>query len=68
MRSTTLRWIILITSVVMGMLVTAQLYWLNKIYNYEQKEFNTSVIKSIQGVYEDLGLTTSPTTQLRQLY
>ncbi len=51
----------------MGMLVTAQLYWLNKIYNYEQKEFNTSVIKSIQGVYEDLDLTTSPTTQLRQL-
>ncbi len=67
MRSTTLRWIILITSVVMGMLVTAQLYWLNKIYNYEQKEFNTSVIKSIQGVYEDLELTTSPITQLRKL-
>src|SRR5690349_3631748 len=67
MRSTTLRWILLITSIIMGLLVSAQLYWLNKIYNLEQKEFYTSVIKSIQGVYEDLELTSASATQLRKL-
>jgi two-component system, OmpR family, phosphate regulon sensor histidine kinase PhoR len=50
----------------MGAVIVAQLYWLNKIYNFEEKEFNTSVVKSIQGVYEDLQLTKLPTVQLRQ--
>ena len=67
MRSATIRWIILLTALAIGLLVSAQLFWLNKIYNYEQKEFSTSVIKSIQGVYEDLQLTTSNTTQLQKL-
>ncbi|WP_018612515.1 sensor histidine kinase [Segetibacter koreensis] len=67
MRSATLRWIILLTALAIGLLVSAQLFWLNKIYNYEQKEFSTSVVKSIQGVYEDLQLTTSNTTQLQKL-
>ncbi len=67
MRSATLRWIILITTLAIGLLVAAQLFWLNKIYNYEQKEFSTSVVKSIQGVYEDLELTTSPTMHLQKL-
>jgi two-component system phosphate regulon sensor histidine kinase PhoR len=67
MRSATLRWIILITTVAIGLLVSAQLFWLHKIYNYDQKEFTSSVIKSIQGVYEDLQLTSSPATQLQKL-
>jgi two-component system phosphate regulon sensor histidine kinase PhoR len=68
MRSATLRWIILTTALAIGLLVSAQLYWLNKIYNYDQKQFSTSVVKSIQGVYEDLQLTnSSTTTQLQKL-
>jgi two-component system phosphate regulon sensor histidine kinase PhoR len=67
MRSATLRWIILITTLAIGLLVSAQLFWLNKIYNYEQKEFSTSVVKSIQGVYEDLELTNSTTAHLQKL-
>ena len=68
MRSSTLRWIILITALAIGLLVSTQLFWLNKIYNYEQKQFSTSVVKSIQGVYEDLQLTNSTTTtQLQKL-
>ena len=62
MRSSTLRWIILITALAIGLLVSVQLFWLNRIYNYEQKQFSTSVVKSIQGVYEDLELTNSTTT------
>ncbi len=67
MRSSTLRWIILITAIAIGLLVSAQLFWLSKIYNFEQKEFNTSVVKSIQGVYEDLNLTDASSIPLRKL-
>ena len=67
MRSATFKWIILISTITIGLLVAAQLFWLNKIYNYEQKEFNNSVIKSIQGVYEDLELMDSTTTHLQKL-
>jgi two-component system phosphate regulon sensor histidine kinase PhoR len=38
---------------VIVLLVTVQLYWLYKIYAYEQKEFSTNVVKSIRGLYED---------------
>lgn len=67
MRSVTFKWIILISTIAIGLLVAAQLFWLNKIYNYERKEFNSSVIKSIQGVYEDLELMDSNTTHLQKL-
>lgn len=67
MRSKTLKWIILITTVVSFLLVAAQLFWLNRIYNLEQKEFSNSIIKSVQGVYEDLNLTTSHSTELQKL-
>lgn len=67
MRSKTLRWIILITTVAIMLLVAAQLFWLSKLYNYEQKEFNSKVVNSIQGLYEDLSLTNSPTAQLQKL-
>ncbi len=67
MRSATFKWIILLSTIVIGMLVAAQLYWLYKIYNYEQKEFNTSVIKSIKGLYEDLELADSNTAHLQEM-
>ncbi|MCW3093331.1 MAG: integral rane sensor signal transduction histidine kinase [Ferruginibacter sp.] len=67
MRSATLKWIILLSTILVGLLVCVQLYWLNKIYNFEQKEFATSVVKSIQGVYEDLELSDSSGTELQKL-
>jgi two-component system phosphate regulon sensor histidine kinase PhoR len=67
MRSATFKWIILLSTIVIGLLVTAQLYWLYKIYNYEQKEFTTSVIKSVKGLYEDLELTDSNTAHLQEM-
>jgi two-component system phosphate regulon sensor histidine kinase PhoR len=44
-----------------------QLYWLNKTYTFEKTEFNTSVIKSIRGVYEDLPLLYESTEKLQSL-
>ncbi len=49
------------------MLVAAQLMWLYKIYQYEQKEFRTSVIKSMRGVYEELELLEFSTIRLQKL-
>jgi two-component system phosphate regulon sensor histidine kinase PhoR len=67
MRSSTIKWIILLSTIVIGLLVSTQLFWLNKIYNYEQKEFNTSVVKSIKGFYEALEITNSNTSHLQNL-
>ena len=67
MRSTTLKWIILLSTILIGLLVFVQLFWLNKIYRFEQKEFTTSVVKSIQGVYEDIELSGSSFAQLHKL-
>jgi two-component system phosphate regulon sensor histidine kinase PhoR len=67
MRSATFKWIILLSTILIGLLVCVQLFWLNKIYNFEQKEFNTSVVKSIQGVYEDLELSDTQWTELQKL-
>jgi len=67
MRSATLKWIILISTILIGLLVSVQLFWLNKIYKYDQKEFTTSVIKSIRGVYEDLELSDTSGPELQKL-
>ncbi len=67
MRSSTSRSVILISTVVIIALVAAQLMWLYKIYQYEQKEFRTSVIKSMRGVYEELELLEFSTIRLQKL-
>ena len=55
MRATTLKQIILIISITIGIIILIQLFWLNKQYAYEQKEFTTNVVKGIRGFYEDFG-------------
>lgn len=65
MRSTTLKWLVLIATVLIVAIVGVQLFWLNKIYSFEQKTFNTNVVKSIRGLYEDLPITDSPFSHLQ---
>ena len=48
MRSATLKWMLLLLTVLVGIILVVQLYWINQVYYYEQKEFNTNVIKSIR--------------------
>ncbi|WP_207510781.1 sensor histidine kinase [Longitalea luteola] len=59
MRSSTLRWLVLLASILIMLIITVQLFWLNKVYSFEQKTFNTNVVKSIRGLYEDLNLVNS---------
>src|SRR5215467_12504359 len=54
MRSSTLKWIVLSATLLAAAVVTIQLYWLKKVYSFEQRQFNVSVVKSIRGVFEDL--------------
>jgi two-component system, OmpR family, phosphate regulon sensor histidine kinase PhoR len=55
-RSKTLRLLILISTVLVAIIVAVQLFWLQKVYRYEEKQFNINVSKSIRGLYDDMEL------------
>lgn len=67
MRSTTLKWIVLSATLLAAIVVTVQLYWLKKVYSYEGRQFNTNVVKSIRGLFEDLQMNDAPGTNLQSL-
>jgi hypothetical protein len=67
MRSLTTRLIIVIASVLIAIIIGMQVHWLSKTYAYEKNEFNTSVLKAIRGVYEDLPLLYNVNTPLESL-
>lgn len=58
MRSTTTRIFIVTGSILIAVIIGVQVHWLRKTYAYEENEFNTSVLKSIRGLYEDMELST----------
>jgi two-component system phosphate regulon sensor histidine kinase PhoR len=49
---------------IVAIIIAIQLYWLQKIYNFEQKQFNINVSKSIRAVYEKFN--NEPTTLFEQ--
>src|ERR1700712_4340603 len=67
MRSSTLKWIVLSATLLAAVIITVQLYWLNKVYSFEQRQFNINVVKSIRGLFEDLEMNDAPGTNLQQL-
>src|SRR5579863_4401544 len=67
MRSTTLKWILLSTAVLIALIVMVQLFWLKKVYSFEEKQFNNNVVKSIRGVFEDLEMNDNPAMNLKEL-
>lgn len=67
MRSRTLKWMMLLLTVLVGIILLVQVYWLNQVYNFEQKEFNTNVVKSIRGICEDLEIDDNPGIQVQKL-
>ncbi len=62
-----LKWLVLSATVLIGLIVIVQLYWLTKVYSFEQKQFNTNVVKSLRGVFEDLEMNDNPAQSLQQL-
>lgn len=65
MRSATLKWIVLLSTLVVAIIIIVQLYWLNKIYSYEQKQFDTDIVKAVRGLFEDVDLTNEPVSDLK---
>ncbi len=55
-RSKTLRLVILTSTVLVTIIIAIQLVWLQKVYLYEEKQFNINVSKSIRGLYDDMEL------------
>jgi two-component system phosphate regulon sensor histidine kinase PhoR len=62
-----LKWLVLTAALLIGLIVIVQLYWLTKVYSFEQKQFNTNVVKSLRGVFEDLEMNDDPSLSLQQL-
>lgn len=55
-RSKTLRLVLLISTLLIAIIIAVQLFWLQKVYTYEEKQFNINVSKSIRGLYDDMEL------------
>lgn len=55
-RSKTLRLVILTSTVLVTIIIAIQLTWLQKVYLYEEKQFNINVSKSIKSLYDDMQL------------
>jgi len=62
-----LKWLVLSATVLIGLIVIVQLYWLTKVYSFEQKQFNNNVVKSLRAVFEDLEMNDNPNQTLQQL-
>lgn len=56
MRASTIKWIVLTGAVIITIIIVMQLYWLNHIYHLEKRHFNTTVVKVIRGLFEDVHL------------
>jgi two-component system phosphate regulon sensor histidine kinase PhoR len=65
MRSSTLRWIVLLAALLIVVIMGVQLFWLNRVYSLEGKTFRTNVVKSVRGLYEDIEITDTPTIHLQ---
>lgn len=67
MRSFTIRVFILVAAVLIAVIIGLQLHWMTRIYTFHENEFNTAVVKSVRGVYEDLPLDAVPAANLQDL-
>lgn len=67
MRSATLRWIMFGCSVIIALILLAQLYWLKRVYTLEEQQFNAGVIKSVRGLFGDIEITDDPKMQINTI-
>src|SRR5437868_13712799 len=66
-RSSVIRFGIIVSAIVIAVVLVFQIVWLNKVYRFEQKQFDISVLKAIRGLYEDLEINLYNTSNLSQL-
>lgn len=66
-RSKTLRLVILTSTVLVTIIIAIQLIWLQKVYLYEEKQFNINVSKSIKSLYDDMELVNDVTDNVQKV-
>ncbi len=66
-RSKTLRLVILTSTVLVTIIVAIQLVWLQKVYLYEEKQFNINVSKSIRSLYTDMELVSDASDNVQKV-
>ncbi len=66
-RSKTLRLVILTSTVLITIIVAIQLVWLQKVYLYEEKQFNINVSKSIRSLYTDMELVNDASDNVQKV-
>ncbi len=66
-RSKTLRLVILISTVLITLIIAIQLIWLQKVYLYEEKQFNINVSKSIRSLYTEMELVNDATDNVQKV-
>jgi len=66
-RSKALRFLLLMSTFVVVIIIAVQLFWLQKVYLFEEKQFSTNISKSIKGLYEDMNLVEVHTYSIEKL-
>ncbi len=67
MKSTTLKWILMSITIIIALIIISQLFWLKRVYTLEEQHFNSGVVKSIRGLFEDVKIADNPAFQVKQI-
>lgn len=66
-RSKALRFAILTGIVLVTIIIMVQLFWLQKVYKYEEKQFNINVSKTIRSLYSELELVNDVSDNVQKI-
>src|SRR5574338_825551 len=66
-RARAVRLSILISTIIIGLIIVIQAFWLGKVYQYEEKEFDRKVIGAVKGLYDDIKLVEDPSKYLKDI-
>ncbi len=61
LRNKTIRWSIILSTLIIAVIIIVQLNWLQKTYKYERKQFNAKVSKTIKRLFTDFDLSNDST-------
>ena len=54
-------------TIIITLIIVAQLFWLKRVYTLEEQQFNSGVVKSIRGLFEDVKIADNPAFQVKQV-
>ncbi|HYM92884.1 MAG TPA: hypothetical protein VET23_02010, partial [Chitinophagaceae bacterium] len=66
-RAKTVRLGILISTIIIGLIIVIQVFWLRKVYHLEEKEFDRNVIGVVKELYDDIKLVADPGKYLNEI-